>query len=61
MRPIIHAIQPALCDRIIDEARHILATTGMEIRGELLRQQAAGQRASTKCGRHASALSACGN
>ncbi len=39
MRPIIHAIQPALCDRIIDEARHILATTGMEIRGELLRHR----------------------
>lgn len=33
MRPTLSIADPALLDRIIDEARHILATTGMEIRG----------------------------
>ncbi|GIK72708.1 MAG: trimethylamine methyltransferase MttB [Chloroflexota bacterium] len=33
MRPILSVADPALLDRIIDEARCILATTGMEIRG----------------------------
>lgn len=39
MRPRLTVATPALLDRIIDEARHILATTGMEIRGATLRQR----------------------
>jgi trimethylamine--corrinoid protein Co-methyltransferase len=37
VRPLLSVANPALLDRIIDEARHILATTGMEIRGTTLR------------------------
>jgi len=37
VRPILSVADPALLNRIIDEARHILATTGMEIRGPALR------------------------
>lgn len=39
MRPIIQVADHHLLDRIIDEARHVLATTGMEIRGPALRQR----------------------
>ncbi len=39
MRPSLQVLNPALCDRIIDEARQILQTTGMEIRGAHLRER----------------------
>jgi trimethylamine--corrinoid protein Co-methyltransferase len=39
MRPTIQVADHHLLDRIIDEARHVLATTGMEIRGHTLRQR----------------------
>ena len=39
MRPTLSFADNHLLDRIIDEARHILATTGMEIRGPQLRQR----------------------
>lgn len=39
MRPFLSVAEPALLDRIIDEARHILATAGMEIRGDVLRRR----------------------
>lgn len=39
MRPFLTVAEPQLLDRIIDEAKHILATTGMEIRGQALRQR----------------------
>ena len=39
MRPSLQVLSPALCDRIIDEARHILGTTGMEIRGAHLHER----------------------
>ncbi len=45
MRPILSVADPALLNRIIDEARHILATTGMEIRGPALRTAPARRRA----------------
>ncbi len=38
MRPTISVISPALIEQILAEARHILATVGMEIRGPALRQ-----------------------
>ncbi len=39
MRPFLSVAEPALLDRIIDEACHILATTGMEIRGDEMRRR----------------------
>ncbi|HHY56887.1 MAG TPA: hypothetical protein GYA08_15790, partial [Chloroflexi bacterium] len=39
MRPTLTAADPALLDRIIDEARYILATTGMEIRGAAMHRR----------------------
>jgi trimethylamine--corrinoid protein Co-methyltransferase len=39
MRPILHIADDQLLDRIIEEAKQILATTGMEIRGETLRNR----------------------
>ncbi len=39
MRPTLTVADPALLDRIIDEARTLLATVGMEIRGATLRQR----------------------
>jgi hypothetical protein len=39
MRPTIQVADHHLLDRIIDEARHILATTGMEVRGPELRRR----------------------
>ncbi|MBK8047349.1 MAG: trimethylamine methyltransferase family protein [Anaerolineales bacterium] len=39
MRPKLSVADDRLLDRIIDEARSILATTGMEIRGPQLRQR----------------------
>lgn len=37
MRPTLRVADDQLLDRIIEEAKHILATTGMEIRGETMR------------------------
>ena len=44
MRPTIRVLEPALIERILDEAMRVLATTGMEIRGAEMRRrlQAAG-------------------
>lgn len=39
MRPRIQAVDDALIERIITEARRILAEVGMEVRGERLRQR----------------------
>ena len=39
MRPTLTVADPALLDRIIDEARTLLATVGMEIRGPALRRR----------------------
>lgn len=39
MRPTLTVASPELLDRIIDEARHLLATVGMEVRGQALRQR----------------------
>ncbi len=39
MRPTLHVADDQLLDRIIEEAKQILATTGMEIRGERLRNR----------------------
>ena len=39
MRPTIQVADFHLLDRIIDEARHILAMTGMEVRGDELRRR----------------------
>lgn len=37
MRPTLNVLSPDLIDRILDEAKRILAETGMEIRGETMR------------------------
>ncbi|MBI2777783.1 MAG: trimethylamine methyltransferase family protein [Chloroflexi bacterium] len=44
MRPSIGILEPALIERILDEAMRVLATTGMEVRGAEMRRrlQAAG-------------------
>ena len=39
MHPTLSVAEPVLLDRIIDEARSILATVGMEIRGSQLRRR----------------------
>lgn len=39
MRPTIRVLDDALIGRILDEAKHVLATTGMEIRGPELRRR----------------------
>jgi trimethylamine--corrinoid protein Co-methyltransferase len=39
MRPSLAVLSPQLIQRIFDEARHILATVGMEIRGPHLKQR----------------------
>ena len=39
MRPFLQVAEPAMIDRIIDEARELLATVGMEIRGAWLRSR----------------------
>ena len=39
MRPALSVAEPALLDRILDEARHILATTGMEVRGAEMKRR----------------------
>ena len=39
MRPTLRVADDQLLDRIIDEAKQILATTGMEIRGAALRDR----------------------
>ncbi len=39
MRPTLTVASPELLDQIIDEARHLLATVGMEVRGHTLRQR----------------------
>ena len=39
MRPSLNVISPELRDRVLDEARRILAETGMEIRGPAMRQR----------------------
>jgi hypothetical protein len=36
MRPTLTVADPALLDRIIDEARTLLATVGIEMRGPAL-------------------------
>ena len=44
MRPTLRVLEPQLIERILDEAKRVLATTGMEIRGAEMRRrlQAAG-------------------
>ncbi|MEO7664040.1 MAG: trimethylamine methyltransferase family protein [Candidatus Limnocylindrales bacterium] len=39
MRPSLNILEPALFDRILDEAMRVLATTGMEVRGAELRRR----------------------
>lgn len=39
MRPTLTIASPDLLESIIDEARHILGTVGMEVRGQTLRQR----------------------
>lgn len=39
MRPRVQVLEPALIGRIVDEAKRVLATTGMEIRGPELRRR----------------------
>ena len=39
MRPSLRVLDPALIDRIVDEAKRVLATSGMEIRGAELRRR----------------------
>lgn len=39
MRPTLHTLSNELIIRILDEARHVLATVGMEIRGPHLKQR----------------------
>jgi trimethylamine--corrinoid protein Co-methyltransferase len=39
MRPMIRVLDPALVGRVIDEAKRVLAATGMEIRGAELRRR----------------------
>ncbi len=39
MRPSLSVLEPALIDRIVDEAKRVLSTHGMEIRGATLRER----------------------
>jgi trimethylamine--corrinoid protein Co-methyltransferase len=39
MRPTLNVISPELCARVLDEAKRILAETGMEIRGAGMRRR----------------------
>lgn len=39
MRPTLNVISPELCTRVLDEAKRVLAETGMEIRGPAMRQR----------------------
>jgi trimethylamine--corrinoid protein Co-methyltransferase len=39
MRPTLSVLEPELIDRIVDEAIRVLGTTGMEVRGPVLRQR----------------------
>jgi trimethylamine--corrinoid protein Co-methyltransferase len=39
MRPTLNVISPELCARVIDEAKRIMAESGMEIRGAAMRQR----------------------
>ncbi len=39
MRPSLNILEPALIDRIVDEAKRVLSTHGMEIRGTGLRRR----------------------
>jgi trimethylamine---corrinoid protein Co-methyltransferase len=39
MRPTLRVLEPDLIDRIVEEAKRVLATTGMEIRGAELRRR----------------------
>jgi len=39
MRPSLRILEPDLIDRIVDEAKRVLAAHGMEIRGPVLRQR----------------------
>src|SRR5689334_22515583 len=39
MRPGLNLLEPELIERIVDEAKRVLATHGMEIRGSALRQR----------------------
>jgi trimethylamine--corrinoid protein Co-methyltransferase len=39
MRPTLRVLEPALIERILDEAKRVLETTGMEIRGPEMRRR----------------------
>src|SRR4029078_9181632 len=39
MRPNLTILEPDLIDRIVDEAKRVLESHGMEIRGSVLRQR----------------------
>src|SRR5262245_12172894 len=39
MRPGLNILEPELVDRIVDEAKRVLSTHGMEIRGQAMRQR----------------------
>jgi trimethylamine--corrinoid protein Co-methyltransferase len=39
VRPTLNVISPELCTRVLDEAKRVLAETGMEIRGPGMRQR----------------------
>ena len=39
MRPTLRVLEPELLERIVDEAKRVLATTGMEIRGAEMRRR----------------------
>jgi trimethylamine--corrinoid protein Co-methyltransferase len=39
MRPSLNILEPELIDRIVDEAKRVLAELGMEVRGAVLRQR----------------------
>ena len=39
MRPRLSVLEPELIERVVDEAKRVLATHGMEVRGPGLRQR----------------------
>ena len=39
MRPSLNILEPGLVDRVVDEAKRVLATHGMEIRGATMRER----------------------
>src|SRR5262245_26874732 len=39
MRPSLNILEPELIDRIVDEAKRVLGSHGMEVRGPALRQR----------------------